>query len=508
MIDKKASYTLEEIKSSYQLLETGKAHIANGHESEAERIFRRLIDDFPEYYAAHRSLAGLYIKRKNYQLAFQHLALALAGDNLDYYSMLNLEAIAFELGQIDAGEQLSLMIETIGSQLGLKKHSDVHYFNKGNILLKKNEYKKASIEYKKCLRSKRNSEQPAIKLIRCYIHMGQHKEALALCESYLSKKPDRAFQFVQSIASLPTRFIKKNTKRYLRIANDFAPLDDEQQIMKMFTVAKYEHVSKNYKQAWSLVREANQRIRKDVEGAHLYTVEREKELMQWAKDLRVKKKTPQDNQSEAIPLYILGPSRSGKTSLETALEWLPGYRKGHECKILSQSTSHAFNTGDQLPSGALAMLPDDLMPEFANFYRSAFRQSAKDASVYTTTTPGLIGNVPAILYAKPDAKFIFLHRAPDDVAFRMFFTNYRTGNLYSYDLAWCRAYISWYYELVDIWSKKFQQSILIINYEEMINHPNLEVKRVLEFIGRDDKVPEDMEIPGDHGFSYPYLDMR
>ncbi|MEH6503414.1 MAG: sulfotransferase [Cycloclasticus sp.] len=503
MADKKVFYTNIEINTAYKQLCNAKELSENGQKATAENAYKQLLLQFPKYYAAHRGVAGLYIEQKRFYLAFEHLSIALGGDNLDYYSMVNLEALAFELGMFETGRKLSVDIEAVGSKLGLKKHSDVHYFNKGNLLYKTDSYQEAIVEFKKCLKSKPDNAQSALKLIECYKRIGEYQQGLQLIEKFLSKKHKKTNEFIYMLSDFPAQLILKNIRRYVAIAEKTVPANEEERIAKLLSLARYYHANKDFKKSWDSLSGANNIVKGQIKEQYANDSQWEKDLLSWAKNTKFKKPLA-DSNLKTLPLFILGPSRSGKSSLETALGWLPGLKEGLESKLLSESTSHAFNVGNRLPSGYLPFLPDDLMPEFTNFYRSAFKEEAQNSSIFTTTTPGLVASVPTIIHALPNAKFIFLIRDYQDIALRMYFTHYNNSNHHSYDFKWSLNYIKWYYELVDTWKKKFPSSVMTINYESLIADPAEQIKTILDFLDIKEAVPESITLPNDCGFSTPY----
>ncbi|PHS71822.1 MAG: hypothetical protein COB22_06515 [Cycloclasticus sp.] len=505
MADNKTFYSRDDIESAHQKLTRAKQFVHQGQATEAERIYRQLILDYPEYYSAHRAIAGLYIHQKKFYLAYQHLSVALGGDNTDYYSMLNMEALTIELDMIRTGLKLSEDIEHLGEKMGLKKHSDVHHFNKGSLLLKNHEYAKAIIEFKWCLKSKPLSVEPALKLIKCYRDLGNYTAGLIVIEKFIKNKKVESNQFIYALSDFPAKFIKKNVRRYLFVAEKITPSNHEEKIGWTFSIAKLYHINGDYKKAWDKFCLANEMVKDDIKDKFQTNSQWEKEILSWAKNTDFKKTFFTENSSNTQPLYILGPSRSGKTSLEKALGWIPGIRKGLESKILSDSTAQAFNVGNRLPSGYLPHLPDELIPEFVNFYRSSYKENAQDSSIYTVTTPGLVTSVPSILSALPNAKFIFMKRNVHDIALRMFFTHYSNANYHSYDYKWCLNYVEWYYKLVDVWQNKFPDKVILIDYKTLVNNSAEQLKVILAFLEIEKPAPVDFGIPNDIGVSEPYL---
>lgn len=503
MADKKVFYTRTEINAAYKLLSNAKALSNKGKKNDAENAYKHLLQQYPAYSAARRALGGLYIEQKQFYLAFEQLSVALGEDNIDYHALLNLEALALELDMFKTGISLAKDIERVGARMGLKEHASIHYYNKGSLFLKTNNYKEAAIALEKCLKANPYSTSTALNLIKCYKDTANYKAGLELIEKFLANTKIKPNPFLYVLSDFPTQYIQKNIQHYISLITNITP-DSEERIGWLFSTARLYHVDGKYAEAWGNLKEANELVKSSTEGQYESSSQWEKDILSWAKNTEFKTNSTNNNPSSTLPLYILGPSRSGKTSLEDALTWIPGLIKGYESKAFSDSTHEAFNVGDRLPSDYLPFLPDELIPEFVNFYRSAFFENANRAKIYTTTTPGLISNVPAVLSALPNAKFIFIKRKPIDIALRMYFTHYSGTHYYSYDIKWCLNYITWYYKLTDIWQKKFPTSILTINYEALVLNPQKQMKMILNFIGVSANPEKDVKFPDDTNFSKPY----
>lgn len=503
MKDKDLIFSLKDIETAYARFVHAKELVESGEISKSEYIYKELISQYPKYYAAHRELAKIYIERKEYYLAFQELALALAGDQSDYFSLLNLEALSFELEMFETGRNLSELIEIVGEKNNIKQHSYVHFFNKGKILLENKDYSRATVEFERCLHENSKNEDAALKLVECYNSIGKNEEALHLIEKFISNKCKKMNNFIYLLSSFPRPLIQENIKRYISITEKLK-FSKEDETNRFFSLARFYHVDKCHDKAWEQITQANNNVKKTINKKYHDDRRWEEELLIWARDTQFDVSVAENDEPETLPLFMLGLSRSGKSSLEKALDWLPGARLGYENKLLSNATSQALNAGDRLPSGFLPFLPDTLLPKFVSFYRASFRENAKGASIYTTTTPGLITGVPAIIYALPKAKFIFMSRNPLDTAFRMYFTYYRNSHYHSYDIDWCLAYINWYDELVKTWEKKFPQAVMTVKYENLVTSPSENLKRILDFLEIKAKIPSDLMIPNDCSFSDPY----
>lgn len=497
------SFKLKDIDAAYSTLMRAKELAEKGKKNEAEKICKKLIANFPKYYAAHRELAKIYIEQKQFYSAFQHLALALSGDQNDYFSLLNMEALFYEFGMYETGRDFSTLIDIIGDKKGIRQHSEVHIYNKGKLLLKNKEYEKAANEFINCLLIQPDNADIAINLIECYEAIGEIQKALNIIENFISKNGSKRNSFIYLASTLPQKLIQNNLIKYTKILEHIT-VNDNEEIQRLFALARFYHMDKNYGQAWETIYKANDSVKLTIKNKYLDDKRWEEKFLFWARDTDFDVPPITEGEPETLPLYMLGPSRSGKSCLEKALDWLPGVKLGFENRLLSNATSRAFNAGNRLPATFLPFLPASLLKDFVLCYRAMFRESAQGASLYTTTTPGLITSVPAILYALPKAKFIFLKRNPIDTAFRMYFKHYRNSHYHSCDIDWSLDYIQWYYNLVEIWVQKFPHSVMTVEYADLVSRPIAVLIKILEYLGINANVPTDLTIPNDSGFSDPY----
>ena len=82
--------------------------------------------------------------------------------------------------------------------------------------------------------------------------------------------------------------------------------------------------------------------------------------------------------------------------------------------------------------------------------------------------------------------------------------HYRAGNDYAYNIKTIFHYVSWYYEMMDLWLKKFPEITLIIDYDEMVAEPEAALGRIVKLCdaGGGAGVPSDLG--DDRGCSQPY----
>ncbi|NOZ31787.1 MAG: sulfotransferase, partial [Alphaproteobacteria bacterium] len=133
--------------------------------------------------------------------------------------------------------------------------------------------------------------------------------------------------------------------------------------------------------------------------------------------------------------------------------------------------------------------------------------SITNGGVLTTTTPGQIAIVAQVLATVPNTRIVFVKRDKHDTALRIFFRKYRNGNHYSYDLSWLMEYLDWYYDLMEIYCKKYPEHTMVVNYEDLVADTENQLRRVAVFAGLELPENPNFSVGDDRGCSKPYRDL-
>jgi hypothetical protein len=172
-----------------------------------------------------------------------------------------------------------------------------------------------------------------------------------------------------------------------------------------------------------------------------------------------------------ISLFILGPSRSGKTTIEKLVSTLHGVKRGYESAIVEKAVRRAFQTAGLLTSSRFERLPAELHGLCREIYLAELARRAGSARVFTNTNPGHINDAALLTAALPNVRFLFVKRNLEDVLLRIYMRYYVQANSYAYDLKTARDHVLCYYEIMDLMAEKFPDLVRIVRYEDMITDP-------------------------------------
>jgi hypothetical protein len=149
-------------------------------------------------------------------------------------------------------------------------------------------------------------------------------------------------------------------------------------------------------------------------------------------------------------------------------------------------------------------LPKALDAKFREFYSEEVQEFGRGAKIVTDTYPAMIPYVGRVATALPNVRFIFVKRDRYDCALRIFMKHYRAGNHYAYDIRTIFHYVTWYYEMVELWFEKFPEISFSIDYEDAVAEPKATLSRIVEFCGTNVDVRFPLDLGDDQGCSRSY----
>ena len=192
--------------------------------------------------------------------------------------------------------------------------------------------------------------------------------------------------------------------------------------------------------------------------------------------MRIKKwmsSFPKSEGKGLTKLFIIGPSKSGKSSLEHILS------KSPYVKTLYETIEH----NELLRDNGYEGYTNEFL--FENlFSQSAGKLRQEGYEVVTSTNPGSIFYSDYLIDMLPDTYFVIIKRDLKDVSPEIFTTEYKTENIHSSDANEISNYLDVYYRICQLLALKVPDRCLTVSFEDIVKAPEYVVDQVNELIGR------------------------
>lgn len=193
------------------------------------------------------------------------------------------------------------------------------------------------------------------------------------------------------------------------------------------------------------------------------------------------------------PIFIVGMPRAGSTLLEQILASHPQvtgtYELPHIIALAQRlrGTVELVDGPDAKPRypQILAELDDDYFRRFGEQYLEQTRLYRHGADYFIDKNPNNFFHVGLIRLILPKAKVIDARRHPLSCCFSGFKQLFGQGQEFSYGLESIGNYYREYVELMDHWDRVLPDFVLRVNYEEVVDDLEAQVRRVLDFCGLD-----------------------
>ena len=468
---------LDVLQATYERLQDAEDLRRAGDLDQAETIARHLIDEHPTYWGAQHTLGLVHFDKRQFIQAYDHLSRAalLSPDN-----PLTMALLARTCLELDAQR---LAERWLDAALQIAPDNAHVLFALGELHRAHNEFLLASEVYRQALALDGEHAQAKTALGSSLIDLGRHSEAVALLEPIMAF---RQLDPLYELARVPPCETRIDVLAELNHLEPSAPHKSaENQISIAFMKATALHNTGRHAEAWHHMVEANRLALMGREGELAQQESHQRaslEAMQLAAGrYRAHPVDPQRPKS----LFILGPSRSGKTSLERLISTLEGVCSGFESRLLQGAVRHSFQDAGLVPCEMLELLPLELHEGCRERYFRALSHKHGSARIVTNTSPGLITEALRIAPVIPNACFVLVQRNIEDTLLRIFMKLYRAGNVYAYDLNAARRHIIWYNEMMLLLAEAYPERTLLIRYEDMIEEPEAIRQAIADLIGLD-----------------------
>jgi len=279
--------------------------------------------------------------------------------------------------------------------------------------------------------------------------------------------------------------------RYLaaleRAASDTSALSSTDQMHLHFALAKANDDLSRPEYAFAHLMKANWLKRRQVdydEAATLSQMDRLRELI--GRDfIRARQGC---GERSALPVFIVGMTRSGTTLIEQILASHPQVFGAGEVPVLNQvagSIQKLLPGAPAFPDMMLHMSPADYRA-LGSLYLDRMMELSDTALRITDKMTLNFMFIGLIHLALPDAAIIHAVRDPADTCLSSFLTHFTNGNEHTYDLAELGRYYRHYQELMAHWHAVLPPGRIIdVRYEDLVADVETAARRLIAHCGLD-----------------------
>jgi tetratricopeptide (TPR) repeat protein len=453
---------LNPLQDSYMRLEEAERLRQQGKLERAQKQCESLVRQYPDYMGALHTLGLIHADRGHYERALDCLVRAAMRNPRNWSTLTALSGVYLKLGASEMAAQ------TLERARAINPQDPAILVTLGEIYREEREYELGQQAFRQALALEPHLVPAALGLARICSSIGDHAEAARVFADLMARGV-RDVDLIFALTSLPVT------------VPGIDALTELEKVTKSDTRGEFENTAgfaraagldrlRRHSEAWECLLPVNrtifQTMRKDFEEAR----ESQRTSLKNLQDTHATL-APRDGPTSAISLFILGTSRSGKTSMEQLVATLEGVKRGFENPIVENAIARTFHASALLSSTYFEYLPPQLDSLCRDNYLEELSRRAGRAKVFTNTHPARISDAARVASVFPNVRFIFLKRNLDDTLLRIYMRQYHSGNSYSYDLTAARDYIGWYHQMIDLMSEKYPDITRVIHYEDIVANP-------------------------------------
>lgn len=192
---------------------------------------------------------------------------------------------------------------------------------------------------------------------------------------------------------------------------------------------------------------------------------------------------------DASAIFVLGMPRTGTTLVERMLNSHAKVTSLGEFQYFpKQLVETVIHTTAPATQAGHTLIERSVGADFNRLgaaYMKAAREKGAGAEVYVDKLPFNFMYCGMITKALPQAKIVHLLRDPMDTCYAIFKTLFHQVYSFSYQLDELASYYIGYHNLMLHWQSVLPGKILLVRYEQLVQHTESEARRLLEFCGLD-----------------------
>ncbi|HEX5232897.1 MAG TPA: tetratricopeptide repeat protein [Bradyrhizobium sp.] len=487
------------LQDSFLRVQQAEALRLHGRFDQAQAICESLLRSNPDYVAALHTLGLVLADQERHRDALSYLVRAVMLNPLGWTALTALAGVYLRLGAIEMAAQ------TIEQAIAIEPGDAGVHLMLGDIRREQCEYEIARDAYRRALTIDPGMVEAEIGMGWCCAEIGDFAKAVEAFEGAAGRNP-RLIEPLRALAAFPAGEVRINLLAQLeRMARDRRDDDAEFQISAAFIRSAALDRAGRHAEAWKCVGDANRTMLRGMTSSLKQLAENRRTSLA---TLREQKETSERREPSGgeipISLFILGPSRSGKSTMEKLVSGLAGVKRGYENPIVELAVRRTFQLSALPTDSRLSQLPPPAHPLCRRIYLLELTRRTGQARIFTNTNSAGIFEAASIATVFDRTRFILVKRKLDDNLLRIYLRKYGEANAYAYDLKTAREHIQWYHQMIDLMAAKFPNIVRIVHYEDMVADPDLALRMAADLCEASVHDGHSTSITGDPDCAAPY----
>lgn len=410
---------------------------------EANLYFAKCIERDPLFTDPYINMANCYRKIKKYDLSLKYYndAIIQAPDLYEAYANRGLLYVDLN--------RLSDAMTDYDKAIHLSADRSLAYINRGTLLCMLEKWHEAKADFIKAFE----------------------------CEPF-------EYESIVGFSSLPSEFLSENDVRKLLKSIDSIKWSDRLYDL-LFIRANLLKKIERYDESFKLLVQANNLKRakfSDVETEAFEFTQLKNKVDSW-----IPNNITAGNSTDPKLVFILGPSRSGKTTFERLISinsiLVRGYEQSIRAQQFEEIINWVFSCSNTLDVNRLEIGREKL--KFLIMKIIEMHDPLIKNQGLALTNPFLLDYAHAIFEIYPNSYFVFIERNQMDVASEIFSKNYIDPIPYFYAKYEIIKYVKNYYEVTKKLNSKMGIRSINIKYEDILISPKRTLKDFFRMIKTD-----------------------
>ena len=436
---------------------------------------KKLIRKFPEYIILYNILGSSYQNTGENNLAKNIFIDGHKKDPNNIPIMNNLANTYKNTGEFELSSDL---FEKIIS----KKPDYINsYVNYGNLKRDNNDFESAITLYKKALKINDNIPVIFYSLALAYQGLGRFDEAIKFSKKTLLLDPK--FTQADMLISQSTKYQVDNIHyKEMNSKINNLELNNKQKVNLLFALSKAEEDMGQIKKSFEYLNFGNKMNREllkfDIdEEAHFFN-----EIKELFNNIDFNSFS-ESNSSEKKIIFILGMPRSGTSLVEQIITSHSNVFGAGELPQLSRIVKDNLLIAGSLSKEKVFDLIKDnsLINNLRDYYFQYLKRFNSSNAFITDKAPLNFRWIGLIKILFPNSKIIHCTRNPKDNCLSLYKNLFEGGLGFSYNQKELGTYYNLYLDLMEHWKKVVPNSFYEAKYEEIIENPDKQIKKIIEF---------------------------